>query len=94
VEFSLKQFRYEVSEAKTKTHFTQNHFEPRDQVSDLLSLYFRRYDLRKLGFLKTIEFHLKQVIMELSLYLFLCEVLGCEIKNRLSRYFGEACTQL
>jgi len=39
----------------------------RSEISDLVTLYFRRYDLRYLGFLQAPEFHLKQVIMEFSL---------------------------
>jgi len=56
-------FSCEDSEAKIKTHLSRNLDEPREQISDLCSLYFRIYDLRKLGFFQAPEFHVKHVTL-------------------------------
>ena len=48
---------------KLKNHLRINSTEARDQISDIGSLHFRRYDLRKLGFLQAPEFHVKQVTL-------------------------------
>ena len=53
-----------VNLAKTwESQQSQNPDEVHDRISDIGSLHFWRYDLRKLGFLQAPKFHVKQMTL-------------------------------
>jgi len=54
-------FFYKASEAEISTTWIQNVGELRVEISDVGSLYFLRYGLKKLEFLQAPKFNLKQV---------------------------------
>ena len=56
-------FICEGSKAEIFTERSHNPEERRGKISDLVSQYFQRYDLYKLGLFQGPEFHLKEVIV-------------------------------